>query len=79
MAKSYKVIAPGFFNGMMYSPTGKRRTLTVEKPFKKDEIPSWVEEIKATRSKATKPADVSSPDKMSFLDGDVSGSTVEKI
>ena len=42
---SYKVISSGFFAGKLYRPDGKRRTLTVDKPFKK--TPKWLEPIKA--------------------------------
>lgn len=39
----YKVIAPGFYKGEMYNPTGKRRVLTTDKPFsQKNPMPSWV-------------------------------------
>ncbi len=44
----YKVIAPGFYEGKMYSPEGKRRVLHTDMPFnKKNPIPSWVEEMKS--------------------------------
>lgn len=44
---SYKVIATGFHDGRLYGPSGKRRVLTVDKPFgkkgdKKNPMPSWV-------------------------------------
>jgi len=40
---SYKVIAPGFFNGKFYSPEGKRPVLHTDKPFsKKNPLPSWL-------------------------------------
>lgn len=42
---TYKVIAPGFHNGKMYSPEGKRRVLHTDKPFKKNEMPSWLSEM----------------------------------
>jgi hypothetical protein len=59
---SYKVIAPGFFGGISYSPTGKRTTLIVDKPFAKDKLPSWLEPMVAVKvtpadkAKATKTA-----------------------
>jgi len=53
---SYRVLKTGFFNGKLYSPTGKRKTLTVQKAFK--EIPSWLElqkpESKKEREKRLK-------------------------
>ena len=42
---SYKVISPGFFAGKLYLPDGKRRVLSVDKPFKK--TPKWLQAIKA--------------------------------
>lgn len=43
----YKVIAPGFYDGKMYAPDGKRRVLHTDKPFnKKNPMPSWVEVMK---------------------------------
>ena len=55
MSITYKVIKPGFFNGKLYDPEGKRDTLTVDKPFKKDKIPSWLivmpEESTAVKAK----------------------------
>ncbi len=42
---SYKVLQKGFLDGITYDPTGKRRTVHVDKPFKK--TPSWLEPIKA--------------------------------
>lgn len=48
---SYKVLKPGFFNGRLYDPDGKRRTLHTDKPFpskdKKEQIPSWLAPLKA--------------------------------
>jgi len=42
----YKVIAPGFYNDMLYHPEGKRQTLHTDKPFtKKNKIPSWLSEM----------------------------------
>jgi len=37
----YKVLEPGFINGSIHSPTGKRRFVVVDKKFKK--CPSWLE------------------------------------
>lgn len=42
---SYKVISKGFFAGKTYDPEGKRKILTVEKPFKK--CPAWLQPLKA--------------------------------
>jgi hypothetical protein len=44
---SYKVTAPGFFNGKMYAPNGKRDVLHTDKPFNKknNPMPSWVTEM----------------------------------
>jgi len=39
---SYKVIAPGFYDSKLYDPEGKRKVLTVDKPFNKKNKPSWV-------------------------------------
>jgi len=52
---TYKVIAPGFYNGELYKPGGKRDTLTVDKPFNKTTnlMPSWVEKMPA-ESKAVR-------------------------
>jgi hypothetical protein len=41
---SYIVLSTGFFEGRMYSPTGKRKELHAEKAFK--ECPSWLKPIK---------------------------------
>ena len=42
----YKVIAPGFANGMLYNPEGKRRVLNTDKPFtKKNPMPSWLADM----------------------------------
>lgn len=39
----YKVIAPGFYNGKMYNPEGKRNVLYTDKPFsKKEPMPTWL-------------------------------------
>lgn len=51
---TYKVIAPGFYDGLVYSPTGKRQVLTTEKPFAKDKQPSWLEPIKVSDEKVVK-------------------------
>lgn len=65
---NYKVIAPGFFNGKLYSPDGPRAELVTDKPFTKKNMPSWVEPVKATHTKNTKAADIPNPTNMSFLD-----------
>lgn len=39
----YKVIADGYHGDKLFSPKGKRKTLTVDKAFKK--CPSWLEPI----------------------------------
>jgi len=50
----YKVDAPGFFDGELYKPDGKRNILTVDKPFTKDNpMPSWVSKM-PTESAAAK-------------------------
>ena len=42
----YKVIAPGFYEGKMYKPEGKRSVLHTAKPFtKKNPMPSWLAEM----------------------------------
>lgn len=48
---TYKVIEKGFHGGKTYDPHGKRRTLHVEKAFKK--CPSWLEPIKAEKATAS--------------------------
>ena len=47
---SYKVLKPGY-QGKLYDPNGKRRTLHRDEPFLKGEdgeeqVPSWLERIK---------------------------------
>ena len=42
----YRVVKKAFFGGKLYDPAGKRKVLTVDKPFTEKEIPSWVEPIK---------------------------------
>ena len=49
---SYQVLEKGFYDGMMYDPAGKRRTLHVDKPFKK--CPSWLKPMKAETGAAAK-------------------------
>ncbi len=51
---SYKVIAPGFFDSKLYSPTGKRPVLYTDKPFKKAEMPSWLIEMPKETTAAKK-------------------------
>jgi len=51
----YKVIAPGFFDGELYKPDGKRNVLTVDKPFTKDNpMPSWVSKMTTESAAARK-------------------------
>ena len=50
----YKVTKKAFFNGKLYDPEGKRRVLTVDKPFSKELKPSWVEPLAAPRKPAKK-------------------------
>lgn len=40
----YEVIDKGFYDGKVYDPEGKRRTLHADKPLKP--VPSWVKAIK---------------------------------
>jgi hypothetical protein len=49
---SYTVLEKGFYGGRLYDPTGKRRTLHVDTPFKK--CPSWLKPIKAESAAAAK-------------------------
>lgn len=49
---SYKVKEKGFFDGKSYDPQGKRKTLFVEKAFKK--CPSWLELIKPEKTPSSK-------------------------
>lgn len=48
----YKVIKPGFYNGKMYDPDGKRPVLVTDKPFPKDKTPSWVLPMKGRSQSA---------------------------
>jgi len=54
---SYKVISKGFC-GRLYDPEGKRRVLHTKKPFpkkdKKEQVPTWLERIKAETAAQTK-------------------------
>lgn len=50
----YKVIAPGFYEGKYYKPTGKRRTLHTAKPFGKEKLPSWLAEMPKETAAAKK-------------------------
>ncbi len=49
---TYDVIAPGFHEGKLYDPEGKRKTLSVDKPFKK--CPSWLKPQKDVIKVSTK-------------------------
>lgn len=52
---SYKVIAPGFANGKMYKPNGKRSVFHTDKPFNKSNpMPSWLSEMPAETPKQRK-------------------------
>ena len=42
---SYKVKAPGFYNGKFYHPEGKRPVLHTDKPFPKKSMPSWLSDM----------------------------------
>jgi len=53
---SYKVIEPGFFDGAMYAPSGRRKTLTVDKPFTKENKPSWVAPLDEQKVERSSPA-----------------------
>ena len=48
----YTVIAPGFYEGELYSPTGKRNVVTTAAPFGKGKLPSW---LTTYRKPSTKP------------------------
>jgi hypothetical protein len=91
---SYKVLEKGFHGGRMYDPTGKRRTLHVDKPL--EPCPSWLKPIKAesaaeakkrvaTEKKATKAAvkqaadDTAEVKGASFMGDGENGSTVETL
>jgi len=50
----YRVKARGFFEGRLYDPLGKRKTLHTDKPFKKGEMPSWLCEMPAETAAAKK-------------------------
>ena len=72
----YQVIDKGFFGGKLYDPAGKRRTLTVDKPFSDKDIPSWVKPIKAAPKpiKAAPKAKAAPKDEPSFMENDASNS-----
>jgi hypothetical protein len=91
---SYQVIEKGFYGGSLYDPAGKRRTLHVEKPFKK--CPSWLKPLKAesatvakkrvtaekkvAKADAKKAADDTAEIKgASFMGDGENGSTVETL
>lgn len=48
---SYKVIKPGFFDGRLYDPNGKRRVLHTDKQFpvtgrkKVEQVPNWLQRV----------------------------------
>ena len=48
---SYKVLSPGFINGRLYDPDGKRPVLHADQPFPKkggkEQVPSWLEAIQS--------------------------------
>lgn len=51
----YKVIAPGFHNGILHKPEHPRyNSVTVEKAFAKGKIPSWLKPMKAESAAETK-------------------------
>ena len=52
----YIVKAKGFHGGQMYDPQGKRTTLQTEKPFPKNNMPSWLELAKEGLTPAQKAA-----------------------
>jgi hypothetical protein len=48
---SYKVVKPGFYDGVYHDPEGKYNTLSVPKPF--DPVPKWltpIPEVKQSRA-----------------------------
>lgn len=49
----YTVLKPGFYDGALYDPKGKRNTLTTDKPLKK--IPTW---LKLQEKEAVEPISV---------------------
>ena len=86
---TYKVIAPGFYNGLLYSPNGKRRVMVTEKPFAKNKKPSWVEPMKVSDNetventeadKSEGPLSAGEDNGVSFIaDGDEQTPTVETL
>lgn len=50
----YRVTAPGFYDGKLYDPNGKRRVLTVAKAFTKKDLPSWLVLMKKGETVETK-------------------------
>lgn len=82
---TYEVLKPGFHGGELYSPRGKRRTLTTEVAFKK--TPSWLRLVEkgAKRKPAAKPktkveADVKAEiDEANFLGEGETSPTVQTL
>lgn len=54
----YKVTSPGFHGGNYYHPTGKRRTLSTDKPYTnlkgKNPMPSWLSKMPEESASAKK-------------------------
>lgn len=41
---NYEVLEPGFYNGKLYDPSGKRRIVTTDKPL--NPVPKWLKAVK---------------------------------
>lgn len=73
---TYQVISVGFHGGALYDPEGKRRTLTVDKPFK--DCPSWLKPIKAESAAQKKKRDAeakAAAEKVAQDDADIKGAS----
>lgn len=83
---SYKVLEPGFIDGRLYDPNGKRPVYHADKPFpkkgKEEQVPSWLEPIKAEtaaqkkkREAAEKKATKAATEQKAADDSEVAGAS----
>lgn len=54
---AYKVLAPGFYDSILYDPNGKRPVLYTDKPIPKKEMPSWLERISVKEAEDLTPSE----------------------
>tara|TARA_R110000850_G_scaffold91270_2_gene193834 strand:+ start:6643 stop:6882 length:240 start_codon:yes stop_codon:yes gene_type:complete len=68
----YKVVSKAFFGGKLYDPVGKRKVLTVDKPFTDKTLPSWLKPMVADAAPRAKKSRAASPPKAepSFMEDD---------